>query len=175
LLLNDILKTKLKVVTGYPGAAETLLAVERGEVHGLSGLSWGYVKAAKPDWIRENKINVILQFAKEKNEELKNVPLADDLVKNEADRQLLDMFVSRLVMAWPLAAPPDVPKDRVAALRAALDATVKDPAFLAEAKKQNMDVAPVSGEAIEALMKRIYSSPHDVVARAREISERGHK
>jgi tripartite-type tricarboxylate transporter receptor subunit TctC len=78
-------------------------------------------------------------------------------------------------MAWPLAAPPGVAKDRVAALRAALDATMKDPAFLAEAKKQNMDVAPVSGEAIEALMKRIYSSPHDVVARAREISERGHK
>jgi tripartite-type tricarboxylate transporter receptor subunit TctC len=175
LLLNDILKTKLKVVTGYPGAAETLLAVERGEVHGLGGLSWGYVKAAKPDWLREHKINVILQFAKEKNEDLKDVQLADDLVKIEADRQLLDMFVSRLVMAWPLAAPPDVPKDRVAALRAALDATVKDPAFLAEAKKQNMDVAPVSGEAIEALMKRIYSSPRDVVARAQEISERGRK
>jgi tripartite-type tricarboxylate transporter receptor subunit TctC len=175
LLLNDILKTKVKVVTGYPGAAETLLAVERGEVHGLGGLSWGYVKAAKPDWIRENKINVILQFANEKNEELKSVPMATDLVKNDADRKLLDMFVSRLVMAWPLAAPPDVPADRVQALRTALAATVKDKAFLAEAEKQNMDVAPVSGEAIAALLKQIYASPPEVVARAREISERGRK
>ena len=175
LLLADIFKVKVKVVTGYPGAAETLLAVERGEVHGLGGLSWGYVKSARPSWIKENKINVILQFAREKNEELKTVPMATDLVKDAGDRQLLDMFVSRLVMAWPLAAPPDVPKDRIQALRTALAATMKDKDFLAEAEKQNMDVAPVSGEEIETLLKRIYASPPDVVARAREITERGRK
>lgn len=175
LLLSDLLKSKVKVVTGYPGAAETLLAVERGEVHGMGGLSWGYVKSARPGWIKENKINVILQFAAVKNEELKTVPMATDLVRDEGDRQLLDMFISRLIMAWPLAAPPDVPADRVLALRTALAATVKDPAFLAEAEKQNMDVDPVSGEAIETLLKRIYASPPAVVARAREITERGRK
>lgn len=175
LLLADVFKVKVKVVTGYPGAAETLLAVERGEVHGLGGLSWGYVKSARPAWIKENQINMILQFSSEKNEELKAVPMAVDLVQDQADRQLLDLFISRLVMAWPLAAPPDVPKDRIQALRAALTATMKDEAFLAEAAKQNMDVAPVSGEEIEALLTRIYASPPEVVARAREITERGRK
>jgi tripartite-type tricarboxylate transporter receptor subunit TctC len=175
LLLGDIFKSKVRVVTGYPGAAETLLAVERGEAHGLGGLSWGYLKSARPDWMKDNKINVILQFANTRNEELKSVPMATELVKSEADRQLLDMFVSRLVMAWPFAAPADVPVERVQALRAALSATMKDPDFLSEAQKQNMDVDPVSGEAIQALLTRIYASPPDVVARAREISERGRK
>jgi tripartite-type tricarboxylate transporter receptor subunit TctC len=175
LLLSDVFKARIKVVTGYPGAAETLLAVERGEAHGLGGLSWGYLKSARPDWMKDNKINILLQFANAKNEELKTVPMAGDLVKNEADRQLLDLFVSRLAMAWPLAAPPEVPMDRVQALRAALTATMQDPDFLSEAQKQNMDVDPISGEAIADLLKRIYASPEPVVARAREISERGRK
>lgn len=175
LLLSDVFKAKVKLVTGYPGAAETLLAVERGEVHGMGGLSWGYLKSSRPEWIKDHKINVILQFANTPNQELKGVPMATDLVKTDGDRQLLDMFVSRLVMAWPFAAPPEVPADRVQALRAAHDATVKDPVFLAEAEKQNMDVAPVTGAAIEALLKRIYESPSDVVARARQIAERGRK
>ncbi len=125
--------------------------------------------------MKDKKINILLQFANTRNEELKSASMATELVKNEADRQLLDMFASRLVMAWPFAAPAGVPMERVQALRAALSETMRDPDFLSEARKQNMDVDPVSGQAIEALLTRIYASPPDVVARAREISERERK
>lgn len=175
LVLNSVFKTKFKLVTGYPGAAQTLLAVERGEVDGQAGLSWGFIKASKDEWIREKKINVLLQLALEKQKDLPGVPLVMDLVKSDDDRQLLELFLSRLPMAWPFAAPPDVPQGRVTALRKAFDATMKDPAFVAEANRQSLDVEPMTGEAIAALMKRVYASSPAVVARARAVVEEGRK
>jgi tripartite-type tricarboxylate transporter receptor subunit TctC len=175
LVLNSIFKTKFKLITGYPGAAETLLAVERGEADGMAGLSWGYINASKESWIKEKKINVLLQLALEKHKDLPDVPLVMDLVKNDADRQLLELFLSRLPMAWPFAAPPNVPQDRVTALRQAFDKTMTDPAFIAEAKKQNLEVEPMTGAAIATLMKRVYSSPPEVASRARAIVEEGRK
>jgi len=175
LLINEIFNSKLKLVTGYPGAAETLIAVERGEAEGMAGLSWGYLKASRGDWIRDKKITMLLQLAPEKALDLADVPLASDLVKNESDRQLLELFLSRLTMAWPFAAPPNVPTDRVEALRAAFDAVMADPEFRADAQRQQVEVDPVSGETIAALLQRIYASPPDVVARARAVVEQGRK
>jgi tripartite-type tricarboxylate transporter receptor subunit TctC len=175
LVLNSVFQTQFKLVTGYPGAAQTLLAVERGEVDGQAGLSWGYIKASKESWIREKKIDVLLQLALEKHRDLPDVPLVMDLVKNEPDRQLLELFLSRLPMAWPFAAPPDVPQERVAALRRAFDETMKDAAFVVEANKQSLEVEPMTGEAIAVLMKRVYASSPAVVERARAIVEEGRK
>jgi tripartite-type tricarboxylate transporter receptor subunit TctC len=103
------------------------------------------------------------------------VPLVMYLVKNEPDRQLLELFLSRLPMAWPFAAPPDVPQERVAALRRAFDETMKDAAFVVEANKQSLEVEPMTGEAIAVLMKRVYASSPAVVERARAIVEEGRK
>lgn len=175
LVLNSIFKTKFKLITGYPGAAETLLAVERGEADGQAGLSWGYINASKASWVQEKKINVLLQLALEKHKDLPDVPLVMDLVKSADDRQLLELFLSRLPMAWPFAAPPSVPGDRVAALRKAFDTTMTDSEFIAEAKRQNLEVEPMTGEAIATLMNRVYASSPDVVARARAVVDEGRK
>jgi tripartite-type tricarboxylate transporter receptor subunit TctC len=175
LVLNNIFKTKFKLITGYPGAAETLLAVERGEVDGQAGLSWGYINASKANWLQEKKINVLLQLALEKHRDMPDVPLVMDLVKNDDDRQLLELFLSRLPMAWPFAAPPDVPQERVVALRQAFDRTMTDPEFIAEAKRQNLEVEPMTGDAIAILMKRVYASSPSVTVRARVIAEEGRK
>jgi tripartite-type tricarboxylate transporter receptor subunit TctC len=175
LVLNSIFKTKFKLITGYPGAAETLLAVERGEADGQAGLSWGYINASKASWVQDKKINVLLQLALEKHRDMPDVPLVMDLVKNDDDRQLLELFLSRLPMAWPFAAPPDVPQARVAALRQAFDRTMTDPEFVAEAKRQNLEVEPMTGDAIAVLMKRVYASSPAVTARAVAIAEEGRK
>jgi tripartite-type tricarboxylate transporter receptor subunit TctC len=175
LVLNNIFKTKYKLITGYPGAAETLLAVERGEADGQAGLSWGYIKASKTNWLEDKKITVLLQLALEKHRDLPDVPLVMDIVKSDDDRQLLELFLSRLPMAWPFAAPPDVPQERVGALRQAFNRTMADPDFIAEAKRQNLEVEPMTGEAIATLMQRVYASSPAVVARARAIAEEGRK
>ncbi len=174
LLLNEVFKSKFKVIAGYPGAAEALIAVERKEADGMV-VSWNTIKVPRPDWVRDKKINVLLQLNLEKNEELSGVPLAIDLVKNDADRKLLELFAGRLVMAYPVAAPPAVPAQRVAALRAAFDATMKDPQLLAEAERAGMDIKPVTGAKIQALLEAVHTSPQDVVERARGIIELGRK
>lgn len=171
LLLNEVLKTKFKIVTGYPGAAETFLAVERSEVDGIGGISWGPIKASKADWLRDNRINILLQLSLEKHPDLPNVPLAMELVTDSGDKQLLELFLARLVMAWPFAAPPDVPAERVKTLRRAFAETMTDPGFLADAKKQDLEISPVTGETIESILKRVYSSPKSVVERGRELTD----
>lgn len=168
LLLNQILQTRLKVITGYPGAAETFLAVERSEVDGIGGISWGPIKSSKPDWLRDKKINVLLQLSFEKHPDLPNVPLAGDFVA-DGDKQLLDLFLARLVMAWPFAAPPDVPADRVAVLRNAFDATMEDPGFREDARKQDLEIRPVKGDAIKSIVEKAYASPKAIVERGRTL------
>jgi tripartite-type tricarboxylate transporter receptor subunit TctC len=170
-IVNTIFKTKLKIVRGYPGANESLLAVDRGEADGMAGLSWGYLKTSRPGWIKEQQIRVLLQFGLTKAPDLSDVPSALDLVTDEGDRQLLLFFLARLAMAWPFAAPPNVPADRVAALRSAFEQTVKDPDFIAEAEKQSIDVSPVSGADIAGILDKVYASSPDVIERARQISE----
>jgi tripartite-type tricarboxylate transporter receptor subunit TctC len=172
-ILNGVIGTKFKVVTGYPGNADMLLAVERGEADGNAGTSWISLVSIRPDWVRDRKINVLLQLASKKHPDLLHVPLALDLAKQDSDAKVLELIFSRQQMAYPFAAPPDIPPQRLQALRNSFDTTMKDAEFLADAKRQNLDVDPVSGEEIAAIIRKIYASPKEVIARAKSVLEAG--
>jgi hypothetical protein len=166
-ILNNLLGTKFKVVAGYPGVNDLTLALERGEADARCGWSWGAVKAAKPDWLRDKKIYIAVQFATKKHPELPDVPLATDLARNEKERAALDLILTQQVMGRPFAAPPKVPTERVTALRRAFDQTMRDPEFLAEADKSKLEIAPVDGEALQAMVEHMFQSPQGVIDDAR--------
>ena len=174
-ILNGVLGTRFKVVTGYPGAVDFLLAVERGEADGTAGISWSNIRAIKPDWIREKKINVMVQLGTKKHPDLGDAPLVMDFAKNASDKRVLELIFARQEMAYPIVAPPGVPADRVRTLRQAFDAVVRDPEYLADARRQSLDPDPVNGAGVAALIDRIYASPPDVIARAKAAIEDGKK
>jgi tripartite-type tricarboxylate transporter receptor subunit TctC len=172
-ILNGVLGTKLKVVTGYPGAADFLLAVERQEADGTAGVSWSGLNAAKPEWIANKRINVIVQLGLKKHPGMNPAPLVMEYAKNPSDRGVLELIFSRQDMAYPVVAPPGVPPERVAVLRKAFEAVLRDPDYLADAKKQYLEADFMRGEEIEALIKRVMASPPDVIERARKAIETG--
>jgi len=167
-LYKNVFGAPIKLVSGYPGTNEITLAMERGEVDGLCGLSWSTIKTRHAAWLRDKKINIIVQSAFKKVPELGDVPLVMDLTKDRAKLQILKLILAAQEMARPFAAPPGIPADRKAALAAAFDATMKDPAYLAEATKTNIDVNPVTGKAIDELLAELYATPKDVVKKASE-------
>ena len=168
--LNELLGTKFKIVSGYPGGNEITLALERGEVEGYCGWALGSIKTRAPDWIRDGKIRPLAQFTLAKTGVLPNVPLATDLASTENGRRAIEFFAADSVLAWPLVAPPDVPAERVAELRAAFNAMMQDPQLLAEAATQGLDIDPVSGAEIAALVDRLYATPADVLDLVRKIN-----
>ena len=172
-VLNGVIGTKFKVVSGYPGNSDMLLAVERGEVDGNAGTSWIALVSIKPNWVRERKINVLLQLATRKHRDLVAVPLAAEFARNESDLKTLDLIFSRQDMAYPFVAPPDVPAPRLAVLRAGFAATLKDPEFLTEAARLNLEVDPISADEVTAVVRRAYTMPGDVVARTKAVLEAG--
>jgi tripartite-type tricarboxylate transporter receptor subunit TctC len=172
-VMNSVLGTKFKVVSGYPGAAETLLSVERGETDGSASTSWGNFSTAKADWIRDKKVNIILQLALKKQPTLGDLPLIMDLAANEEDRKVLELIFVRQSMSYPFVTSPGVPAERLAALRRAFETTLKDPEFLADAKQQKLDIDPVSGDEIQELVRNVYASPPEVIARARAAIKEG--
>ena len=166
-ILNNLLGTKFKVVAGYPGVNDLTLALERGEADARCGWSWGAVKAAKPDWLRDKKIYIAVQFATAKHAELPDVPLATDLARNDQERAALDLILTQQAMGRPFAAPPQVPPARVAALRQAFERTIKDPEFLAEADKLALEISLVDGATLQTMVERMFQAPRDVVEAAR--------
>jgi tripartite-type tricarboxylate transporter receptor subunit TctC len=168
-LLNSLFGAHLKQVTGYPGGNDVLLALERGEVQGRCNWSYSSIISTRPDWIKDKKINVILQFADEKHPDLPNVPLVTDLIKNEKQQQMLDLILSSQVMARPFAAPPGIPGERVKALRTAFIAVTKDTAFVKAAHAQQLEVDPVTGEKIQAIIAKISKTPDNVVRELRDV------
>jgi tripartite-type tricarboxylate transporter receptor subunit TctC len=164
-IANALLGTKFKVVAGYADSDVTL-AMEKGEVEGVCGLSYTTLRATHPDWFREHKINLLLQIGLTKFPDLPDVPSAVDLVSDPATKRVLELILTRQETGRPFAAPPGVPADRVALLRQAFDATVRDPAFLADAKKLQMEVDPLTGAEVEALLRRAYAAPAEIIARA---------
>jgi tripartite-type tricarboxylate transporter receptor subunit TctC len=172
LLYKNVFGAKVKLVTGYHGTAETMLAMERGEVEGLCGISWSTLKSRHPQWMQDKKINIIVQAAMKKEPELGHVPLISDAVKTSEQRQILQLFLVSQEMARPFAAPPGLPEDRKAALLAAFDQTVKDSEFLAEAKRLNLDVNPVNASAIDAMLAELYATPKDVLEKAAQAISR---
>jgi tripartite-type tricarboxylate transporter receptor subunit TctC len=161
-LLNAVIKTKFKIVSGYEGSGDIMLALERGEVQGVC-LSWPTLKSIKGDWVRDKKLVPLVQISLVSDPELAGVPLVQDIAKSDAARDMLQFFFAPNEFGRPYFAPPGVPADRLAALRRGFDATMKDPAFLADAEKSRMDVDPMTGEAMQALLQRIYAAPPAVI------------
>lgn len=169
-VLHNLFGLKGRLITGFPGSAEISLAMERGEVDGRCGWSWSSIKAEKSDWLKSGKLNLIAQLALQKAADLPNVPLIVDLAANDRQRQILKLIFARQTMGRPFAAPPGVPADRADALRAAFDATMKDPEFLAEADKRGLEVNPVSGVEAARLIDELYATPKDVLDAARDAT-----
>jgi tripartite-type tricarboxylate transporter receptor subunit TctC len=166
LLYKNVFGAKVKLVTGYHGTNDTVLAMERGEVDGLCGLSWSTLKGRHQQWMDDKKINILVQAAMKKEPELAGVPLINEFAKTREQQQILKLFLVTQEMARPFAAPPGIPEDRKAALIKAFEQTMKDPEFLAEAKKLNIDVNPVTGKEIDAMLAELYATPKDVIEKA---------
>jgi tripartite-type tricarboxylate transporter receptor subunit TctC len=167
-LLNELFGTRFKLVTGYSGGNEINLAMERGEVEARNN-TWSSWKATRPAWLAEHKLSILLQSGP-KPKDL-DAPIVAELAGNADDRKLIDLVLSGCALGRPLAITPDVPAERVAALRAAFDATMKDPDFLAEAKALNLDVDPIRGVDLQATVGHILDTPPEVARRARHLLE----
>ena len=166
-LSNNLLGTKFKIVHGYDGSTAVDLAVERGEVDGEAGKDWTTIMSSRPHWVTEKKINILLQMGMEPHPDLASVPMAIDLAKTQEDRLIMEMIFAKYGMARPFLMPPGVPLERLEAVRQAFDDTMKDAEFLAEALKLNMEISPVRGRDVEALVTKIMTAPADLAARAR--------
>jgi tripartite-type tricarboxylate transporter receptor subunit TctC len=165
LLYKNIFGAKTDLVSGYPGTNDIVLAMERGEVDGLCGLSWSTIKTQHAGWLSGRSVNIIVQAALKKEPAIVDVPLASDLVQTPDELAIIKLMLVSQAMARPFAAPPDIPDDRKAALLAAFDSTMNDADFLAEAQKLDFDVRPVSAGAIDAMLADVYATPKDVIAR----------
>jgi tripartite-type tricarboxylate transporter receptor subunit TctC len=165
-ILNGVLGTKFKMVSGYPGTNDIVLAMERGEVAGLCGWSWSSVVATHANWIQDKDINVLVQTALDKHKDLPDTPLVMDFAKTDAQHQILKLIFARETMGRPFLAPPGTDPDRVAILRKAFMDTMNDPDFLAEARKEKLEISAVPGDKVEALVKEIYQTPPDIAKQA---------
>src|SRR5262245_4358346 len=164
-LYNALLGTRFKIVNGYNGTTDIGLAIERGEVEGIGDWSWNSLKSIKPDWLREKKINILLQGALAKDPELPNVPLALDYVKDELDRDVMRLYLAQKQAARPVVAPPGIPADRLEALRTAFMAMASDPEFTDDAARSQLQVNPTSGESVQRIAAMIASAPERVATR----------
>ena len=162
-LLNNVFGTKMKLVTGYNSGGAMDLAVERGEVDGRCGWSWSTLISTKASWVTEKKVVFLVQLALEKQPELADVPLVIDFAQTDEQRQILEVALAPQLMGRPILAPPEIPADRFAALRAAFDASMADPKFLGDAKARNLEVSAVSGERLETMIKRLFAMPQAII------------
>ncbi len=170
-VFNAALGMRFKVISGYLASANALTAMENGELAGFCSWGWVPMKAMRSDWIRDKKINVLFQIGLRKHPEHPDVPLVLDLAKHEDDRKLIELVVAPQQFARPFAAPPDLPPERAAQLRKAFEATVNDPGFIEESVKLKLEPELVRHGEVEDLIRRLYSFPPAVIARAREAMQ----
>jgi tripartite-type tricarboxylate transporter receptor subunit TctC len=166
-LAEKLFGWKVKVITGYEATPKIHLAMERGEVHG-TWANWSTLKAISEQWIKDKKIRILAQWALRKHPEMPDVPLILELAKTPEQKQSLDLALARLEFGRPFFMPPNVPADRVNAIRRAFDATMKDKEFLEEANKLKIEIDPLSGEQVAALIEQIYKTPTATVERVRD-------
>lgn len=164
LFLKNKLGAKLKIIMGYPVTRQAVLAIERKEIDGICGWSWSSVLRQKRDWVEQGRLIPLVQMAMNKHPDLPNVPLITELARDDRERKMITALFSPETMGRPFAAPPGMPKARVAALRKAFDDTMKDPAFLAYAKKVKLELNPISGLEAQKIVKDILNTPPDIVA-----------
>jgi tripartite-type tricarboxylate transporter receptor subunit TctC len=168
-MLNNLAGTKFKVVSGYKGSNEISLAIERGEVDGMCGFDWTSIKSQRPDWVRDKKLNILVQMALEPEEELTKmgVPHIWKFASGE-NRKVMELVISQQVFGRPFLMPPGTPPDRVKVLRDAFAATFKDKEFLADAEKVKIVISPLSGSEVQRVVKSLYEAPKEIVDRAKK-------
>lgn len=170
-LLNELLGTKIKVVGGYKGQNEAYLAIERGEVDSFGVTYWSSLTSTKQAWLNERKIRILLQYGPIKEPELADVPYGPDLVKTEEDRLLFEAAYSPLTLGRPFVLPPDVPRERTAAVRTAFANMINDPVFTEEAKRLGLQTnSPRSGSDLQEELARIHRMPPSVLARLKRLA-----
>jgi len=163
---NYLIGTKLKIIYGYRGSGQMYLAMERGEVQGRATNTWAGYRSEKPQWIAEKKLNFLVQVGLEKEPDLPHVPLLQDLVKGDPEKeQIARALAMATKVGRPIAAPPGVPPERVAALRNAFDRTLVDPAFKADAERSRAEIRSMTGAELAALIDDILAMPRPLVAR----------
>jgi len=165
-MLNEFLGTKLKIVSGYQGNSTMVVAMERGEVDGVTN-SWDSWKSLNPTWLTEKKINLLVQ-TEPKARDL-DIPSVQELARNDEDRQVIALIISGDALGKPLALAPNVPSERVKALRDAFDATVKDPEFIKAAAAARIEVNPIRGESLQSTVNKVLATPKHLIERARSI------
>jgi tripartite-type tricarboxylate transporter receptor subunit TctC len=170
-LANQLFGLKFKVITGYESTPKIHLAMERGEIHGNGASNWSTLKALNSDWVAEKKVRLLVQWGLAKNPELADIPLILDVAQTDTDRAALRLAVARLEYGRPFFMPPNVPPERLAAMRRAFDATMKDAAYLADAEKLKIDVDPLTGEEVAALVEQVSRTSPETVARVRAALE----
>jgi tripartite-type tricarboxylate transporter receptor subunit TctC len=171
MLVNHLFGFKFKVITGYESTPKIHLAMESGEVQGNGASNWSSLKALNANWITEKKVKILAQWSLRKHPDLPDVPMVLDLAKTDADRQAMLLGLARLEFGRPFFLPPGVPADRVAALRRAFDETMKDKDFLADAEKLKIDVDPLTGQEVAALVEQVARTSPETAARVRAAME----
>ena len=166
--LNALLGMKFKIIAGFPASSDVFLAMERGEVDGICE-SLDSVSGKRPDWIPSKKVTILFQGGAAPNPELKDVPFVADLARNPDDRLAIEFLYAGQGIGRPFVAPPDMPADRLKMVRDAFAATMKDPEFLEDAKRNMLDVEPEDGEHLAALIKKIYATPKPIVDKIGEL------
>jgi tripartite-type tricarboxylate transporter receptor subunit TctC len=170
-VMNSLLGTRFKLVTGYQSTAEVGLAMERGEIEGRAGNNLNSLKAENGEWLRTGKINLIAQVGLQRDAEFPQVPLLTDFAKNEEDRRILRLFSTDIAIGRPFVTSPGVPAERVALLRAAFDAMMKNPAYVEDSLRAGLDVSPTDGAAIQSIVADLVGTPDDIVAKAKLAME----
>jgi tripartite-type tricarboxylate transporter receptor subunit TctC len=170
LMLDTIIGAKFKIVVGYPGSREMMLAVEQGEVSGLCGIGVSSIAEAQPDWIPSGKVIPLAQEALKPDPSMTalHVPLTRDFARNDEERQVLELMYSQEVFGRPFVVPPGVPPERLSALRQAFGEAMRDPATLDDAKRMRLPVDPVAGNEVQTLVAKVYATPPHIVARLKQ-------
>jgi hypothetical protein len=172
-MLNNMTGSRFRLVSGYPGTREITLAIEKDEVKGLCGFSWSSLRAQRPDWLKSGFIRVLVQEHDQGHPEITRlgVPLAVDFARTPENRRVMELIYSSETFGRPYMVSPGVPADRLAALRKAFMATMRDKELLAEAQKLGVVIDPISGEELQALAERIFATPVAIVEQAKRALE----
>ena len=165
---NNLLGTRFRIVSGYPGGGDVNIAVERGEIDGRGSDSWASLKSTHPDWLRDHKIVILFQVGPHREPDMTDVPLWGELGGTGEQRQILDILSGDVAVGRPILTSPGVPADRVKALRQAFDDTMKDPAFIDAMGKGSMDINPMGGEELQQTVGRIVGASPDIVAKIKD-------
>jgi tripartite-type tricarboxylate transporter receptor subunit TctC len=165
LFMKNVFGAKVKLVSGYRGTNDIFLAIERGEIDGACGISWATIAGLHADWIKDKKINVIVQAGLRKHPDLPDVPTLEQEIKDQEQEQMLKLMLTPLAMSRPFAAPPDIPADRKQALISAFARAASDPQLKTEGERMNMDIQFISAEAIQKMLAEAYTTPKPLLAK----------